>query len=181
VAEYVSADGQPFNLATPSGANPGTLAWGDKEGLPAAFGLPQQPLIVASGIASTSTVGQPIISTASADHDIVLSGIASTSTVGQPIISTASADHDIVLSGIASTSTVGQPIIGSVTEHTIVLTGIGPNSTVGRPTIGSPPPRGSVRPPDIDRDRLLAQLRAQALQEDGELLLFAAELVCSVD
>jgi hypothetical protein len=156
VAEYVSADGQPFNLATPSGANPGTLAWGDKEGLPAAFGLPQQPLIVASGIASTSTVGQPIISTASADHDIVLSGIA-------------------------STSTVGQPIIGSVTEHTIVLTGIGPNSTVGRPTIGSPPPRGSVRPPDIDRDRLLAQLRAQALQEDGELLLFAAELVCSVD
>jgi hypothetical protein len=156
VAEYVSADGQPFNLATPSGANPGTLAWGDKEGLPAAFGLPQQPLIVASGIASTSTVGQPIISTASADHDIVLSGIA-------------------------STSTVGQPIIGSVTEHTIVLTGIGPNSTVGRPIIGSPPPRGSVRPPGIDRDRLLAQLRAQALQEDGELLLFAAELVCSVD
>jgi hypothetical protein len=175
--QFSSADGSPFNLADPSGIGPGKLSLGTAEGLPAAFGDPP-PKIVAAGIASGEAVGQPIIS---ANPLIVAAGIASSEAVGQPIIGVPTT-HTIVAAGIASSEAVGQPIIGVPTTHTIVCAGIASSEEVGRPIIGGPPPpRGSVRPPDIDLERLLAKLRAQALQEDGELLLFAASLVCAAE
>lgn len=176
--QFSSADGSPFNLADPSGIGPGKLSLGTAEGLPAAFGDPP-PKIVAAGIASGEAVGQPTIS---ANPLIVAAGIPSGEAVGQPIISAAPAAHLIDLDGkgIPSGEVVGQPIIGPATAHTIVCAGIASAEEVGRPIIGQPPPpRGSVRPPTIDLERLLAQLRAQALEEDGELLLFAASLVCA--
>lgn len=151
---WVSLDGQPFFLFVPFGQTTDSLEWVDPQGFPAAWAQGTLQNVSPELTTNSQTFYAPTVTLGSA--------------------------YTIVCASIPSQEDVGEPII-SGGAHTIICAGIGSQESIGRPIIGQFRERGSVRPPDMDVDRLLARLRAQALAEDGELLLLASELVCAVD
>lgn len=94
--------------------------------------------VTPTGIAASSTVGTPVITTSAT---VTPTGVASTATVGTPSLTTS---VTITPTGIASTAAAGTPEVSTLT--TVTPTAVASTSTVGSPTVST---ATTVRPTGI--------------------------------